>query len=130
MYNSAWYYSLNFPPLTPTANVFAIAWAILYTLIFISLIIFIVKRTNYSKVSGYILFAIQTVLNLIWPYIFFYYQNLQCAFIEILILDLFVFLTIKNFYRISPKSAYFLIPYFLWIIFATYLNAGFVLLNN
>lgn len=129
MYNSAWYYSLNFPPFTPSAAVFSIAWAALYTMILISLILYITKCSEKSKLWGYILFGIQMLLNFVWPSIFFHFQNIKVAFLVLILLDITVLLTIKEFYQISQKSAYFLIPYLMWILFATYLNAGFAVLN-
>lgn len=124
-----WYYTLNQPPLTPPAWVFAPAWAALYTMIFISLVLFTVKKTNAPKSLGYILFFTQMVLNFSWSPIFFVYHNLLLALAILILMDILVYFNIREFYDISTKSSYFLIPYFLWILFATYLTLGIIVLN-
>lgn len=129
MLNLNWYSALNHPPLTPPSWVFPPAWAGLYTMIFISFVLFALKRTEHSKISGFVLFFVQLLLNFIWPSIFFYFKNISMAFWVLILLDFAVLLTLIEFYKISKKSAYFLIPYFIWILFATYLNFGFLVLN-
>lgn len=129
MYNSVWYYSLNRPPFLPSATVFQIAWIALYSMIFISFMLYLTRHTERTKIFGYILFVIQMILNLVWPFIFFYFQNISFALVILILLDITVLFTIKEFYQTSKKAAYFLFPYFIWIIFATYLNVGFTILN-
>ena len=129
MFGSTWYYSLNFPPLTPPATVFAPVWTILYVMILISLVLFIARRSEESKLWGYILFLVQAVLNFSWTPIFFGTHKISLALFVIVFLDVMVLFNILEFYKISKKSAYFLIPYFIWILFATYLNLGILILN-
>ncbi len=124
-----WYSTLNLPPLNPPSWIFAPAWTALYTTIFISLILFIIKRTETPKVLGYVLFFAQILLNLGWTPVFFTFHKIGLALAILILMDILVYFNIKEFYKISKKSAYFLIPYFLWIIFATYLNAGILVLN-
>ena len=130
MYNSIWYNSLTKPVLNPQAKIFPPVWTILYILIFISLFLFINASSTSSKYKGYIYFAIQLFLNLIWSPVFFIMQNIGFALFIIILLDIFVFLTIKNFYKFSKISAILLIPYLLWILFATYLNISYFVLNG
>lgn len=130
MFGSTWYYSLNQPPLVPPAAVFPVVWTILYTMIFVSLVLFITTSTEKTKFFGYIWFFGQLILNFIWTPIFFGLHKISAALIVLLVMDVLVLFNIKEFYEISKKSAYFLIPYFLWILFATYLNFGYVLLNR
>ena len=124
-----WYYSLNHPLFTPPSWFFAPAWTALYTMIFISLVLFTIKRTEQSKILGFVLFFIQIILNLGWTPVFFSFHRIGIAFVIIILLDIVVYFNILVFYKISKKSAYFLIPYFLWILFATYLNLGMFILN-
>jgi len=124
-----WYYTLNQPPLMPPGWIFPPVWAILYTLIFIAFISFVTKRTNKPKLWGYILFFIQLVLNFMWVPMFFGMHNVFGAFVIIIMLDFSVFYNIREFFLVSKKSACFLIPYFVWILFATYLNIGVLVLN-
>ena len=128
MFNSAWYNSLTKPFLAPPNWIFMPVWSVLYLTILISLILYITKPAE-GKNLGYIYFAIQMVLNLIWSPVFFGMQNITTAFIIIIFLDIFVLLTILKFYSVSKIAGLILIPYFLWILFATYLNLSYLLLN-
>lgn len=78
---------------------------------------------------GYIYFSTQLILNLLWTPAFFYLQNILLAVIIIILLDIFVVLTIKSFYKVSKISGLILIPYLIWIFFATYINIGYLVLN-
>ncbi len=128
MYNSIWYNNLIKPPMAPPNWLFAPVWGILYAMIAAALIIYINKQ-GYGKKSGYIFFVIQLVLNFIWSPVFFGMQNMTLALVIVILMDIFVFLTFKKFYSVSKISGLLLIPYFLWILFATYLNAGYLFLN-
>lgn len=129
MIDFTYYKTLIPPPLTPPSEVFPIAWSVLYVLIFFSLIIYARKFTLHAKIKGYIFFVTQMILNILWVPVFFGLQNPQMALLVIILLNIFVLLTIKEFYKISKLSACLLVPYLLWIIFATYLNIGFINLN-
>ena len=129
MYNSTWYQNLVQPPFSLPNWVFTPAWIVLYTTIFIALILYVLQKTDEKKVYGYVYFAIQIILNMGWSPIFFLAENIGAALAIILLLDIFVFLTIRKFYSISKVSGLILLPYFLWIIFATYLNFGYYILN-
>ena len=129
MFKSSWYYSLAKPPLSPPNWVFVPAWAFLYLTIFIALILYILKP-NANKKSGYIYFAIQFAFNLLWTPAFFMLKNIFLALIIVILLDIFVFLNLKSFYEVSKPSGLILIPYFLWVIYATYLNFGYFILND
>lgn len=124
-----WYNTLNQPPLTPPAWVFPPVWTALYTMIFISLVLFAVKKADESKALGYVLFFAQMLFNIGWTPVFFMFHEIKLALAIVILLDILVYFNIREFYTISKKSAYFLIPYFLWILFATYLNAGFLLMQ-
>ena len=129
MFNSDWYLSLTKPILSPLNWVFTPIWTILYFLIFISLIIYINSYALNKKI-GYIFFCLQMFLNIIWAPVFFGLKNIKGGLIVIILLDIFVFLMIYKFFKASILSGAILIPYFLWILFATYLNIGYLLLNQ
>lgn len=129
MYNQVWYNSLVKPAFTPPSWVFGPVWTILYIMIFISLYLYI-KSFALDKKWGYFYFGIQLVLNLIWSTLFFGLTNIFLALADIVMLDIFVILTIRKFYMVSKVSAFMLVPYIIWIIFATYLNFAFWVLNH
>ena len=128
MFQSAWYYNLIKPPFVPPNWIFPPVWSILYLTLFVALLLYVFKPSQ-NKKSGYIYFATQLILNLLWTPAFFYLKNIVLALIVIILLDIFVILTIKSFYKVLKISALILIPYLIWILFATYLNIGYLVLN-
>ena len=128
MFKSVWYYNLQKPLFAPPNWIFPPVWSILYFTMFAALLLYIFKPAQ-NKISGYIYFATQLTLNLLWTPSFFYLKNIVLALIVIIFLDIFVILTIKSFYKVSKISGLILIPYLIWILFATYLNIGYLLLN-
>ena len=129
MYNSIWYDSLTKPLLTPPEYIFPPVWIFLYATLLIALILYSIKITRTRKLDGYICFIIQLLLNLAWSPAFFIMRNIGLALFVVILMDIFVFLTIIKFFKVSKMSGLVLIPYFLWIVFATYLNAAFYILN-
>jgi len=124
-----WYNELTKPLLSPPAWIFTPVWAILYIMITASFLFYLTKSTIYNKSGGYVWFVIQILLNIIWSPVFFVMKNIGLALLVIVLMDVSVFMTIKHFYRMSKVAAYLLVPYFIWILFATYLNIAFFVLN-
>jgi benzodiazapine receptor len=121
-----WYESLQKSSLTPPNYIFSAVWTVLYILITISLIIYL--KSNYTK-SGLILFILQLILNLIWPRLFFSKRLICGSLLNIILMNIFVFLTYNEFKKSSLIAANLLIPYMIWILFAFYLNL-FICVNN
>lgn len=129
MYDLTWYYSLIQPPLTPPYWLFAPVWTILYLSMFTALLIYAIKPFAGDKLWGFTLFFIGLLINLSWIPVFFCYKNLILSLVIIIILDIITLFNIKEFFKVSKSAARTLVPYFIWILFATYLNAGIVYLN-
>ena len=110
------YGSLNKPDLAPPAVVFPIVWRILYVLMVVSLYM------NRNNKKNMVTFFIQLMLNYLWVFVFFGMQSWLGGFIVIILLDVMILYTILEFYKENKLSAYMLIPYLLWCIFASYLN--------
>lgn len=117
------YGSLNKPDLAPPSVVFPIAWSILYVLIGISLYM------NRNNKKNMVTFFIQLMLNYLWVFVFFGMQSWLGGFIVIILLDVMILYTILEFYKENKLSAYMMIPYLLWCVFASYLNFQIFLLN-
>lgn len=96
--------------------VFPIVWSILY--IFMGISSYIV-RNNKELMSIY---KVNLVINLLWPIIFFTLNFKVFGFFGILLLILVVGYMMYKFYNKNKISAYLLIPYLLWLIFASILN--------
>ena len=126
------YEQLQKPVLAPPAYVFPIVWTILYILMGISSYkIYILKYENIDSSSAMFVYYIQLLLNFLWSIIFFGLRLYGLAFIEVLVLIVFVIITIKRFYCKGGKSSAFLmIPYLIWILYAGILNFFIWMLNE
>lgn len=124
---------LQKPPLNPPNWVFGPVWTLLYILIGLSLYFFWNEKQSppkiISKKKGLQYFIIQFLLNFIWSLIFFKAHQPLVALIDILALIVFIILTMLQFYKVTAKAAIILLPYLLWVCFATYLNFMIVKLN-
>ena len=129
MENMSWYSTLNKPFLIPPSYIFTPVWIFLYTLILISLILFLKGGYTKEKRLPLIFFSIQMILNLVWSPVFFGMQNIFAALIVIVLMWIFILLTIITFFKHSKLAAILLIPYLIWVSFAFYLNFGFYVLN-
>ncbi len=130
MQNMEWYSNLNKPFLSPPDWVFVPVWTILYIMIAMSFIFFIKSGMNRKKVLPLIFFIIQLILNISWTPVFFGLEKIRAAMIIILMMWIFLFITIITFYKYSKTASILLIPYFIWITFAVYLNFNFLRLNS
>lgn len=125
-----WYETLNRPSFNPPNWIFGPVWTILYILMGISL--FLIWKQNSSKERNLaiLIFLSQLMLNFFWSFIFFYFNMIGFALIEIILLWINIVIMIVLFYKIKPIAAYINIPYLLWVTFATVLNASYFLLNR
>ncbi len=126
----SWYATLNKPFFSPPNFIFAPVWTTLYILMGISL--FLVYQKGLKKKAVRIavsFFMLQLLLNFLWSVVFFGLHAPLLALIEIILLWFAIFLTILRFNNISKLAAKMLIPYILWVSFATVLNLSIVLLN-
>jgi tryptophan-rich sensory protein len=124
-----WYATLVKPSFNPPSWLFGPAWTILYILMGISLYLIWTKKTQINKKSALIIFSLQLILNSLWSILFFGLKNPLLAFFEIIAMWLVILATIVKFYPISKKASYLLIPYILWVSFASVLNLFIVRLN-
>ena len=86
-------------------------------------------KTDLNKKQAITFFLIQLLLNFSWSPAFFYLHDIKLSFVIIVFLVIFIILTIISFYKVSRISAFLLIPYLLWVSFATYLNFELMRLN-
>ena len=125
-----WYQTLNKPIFNPPNWIFGPVWTTLYILMGISLYLVWKKGFKNKKNKDAInLFLIQLGLNFIWSFIFFGFKNPQLAFVNIILLWAAIFITILKFWKISKWATYLLIPYILWVSFASILNLFIAILN-
>lgn len=127
---STWYAQLNKPFFNPPDWIFGPVWTILYFLMAIAFYIVWDKDVkNKTKEQAIQIFLFQLALNLLWSLVFFGFQNPLLALVVIIALWLSIFMTIKYLYKLAKIAAYLLVPYILWVSFASILNFAIVILN-
>ncbi len=128
---NTWYIDLSKPLLNPPNWVFGPVWITLYFLMGIALFLVWNKGldSRFSK-NAFILFIVQLVFNAMWSIVFFGLHQLLISVFVIIILWLLIFVNIVQFGKISKPAAYLLLPYILWVSFASYLNIAIYILNN
>jgi translocator protein len=116
------YASLPTPAWAPPSWVFAPVWTVLYALMGIAAWR-VWKANGFSGASVALgLFFAQLVANALWTPLFFGAGLLGWALVDIVVLDLLLVATIVAFWRIDRPAGLLLVPYLLWVIFATALN--------
>ncbi len=125
-----WFSFLKKPFFSPPSWVFSPVWTMLYILMGVSLFLVLKAENSKDKIQGTIFFGIQLVLNGLWSIVFFGLHNILLAFIVIIFLLLFILLSILKFFNVSKNAAYLLIPYLLWVSFASILNFSLYILNR
>tara|TARA_R110000868_G_scaffold67368_1_gene200058 strand:+ start:2504 stop:2965 length:462 start_codon:yes stop_codon:yes gene_type:complete len=121
-----WYQNLNQAPWTPPGWVFGVAW----TTIMICFSVYMAYLYTYqpnTKVK--ILFTVQFILNVSWNYVFFNQHYIAFGLLLILVLTGLVGLFLFTYRKLMPIKSVLVLPYFLWLLIATSLNA-YILLNN
>ena len=128
---SAWYKSLEKPSFNPPGWVFGPVWTALYTMMGISLsILWRARHDNRVATPAMQLFTVQLILNLVWSFLFFRWENPRAALIEIVVLNVAIVLTILAAWRVSRIAAVLLVPYLCWTLFAIALNGAIWHLNR
>ncbi|MGB3776115.1 MAG: TspO/MBR family protein [Leeuwenhoekiella sp.] len=118
-----WYITLNKPDFNPPNWIFAPVWTILYLLMGFAAGIVWNKGFYHKWVKTALYhFGIQLILNALWSVIFFGLRSPLPALFIIISLLVLLFFTYKWFKVVDTKAAYLLVPYILWIAFASALN--------
>ena len=126
---ATWYQTLHKSSLTPPAIVFPIAWSILYAMIALSGWYLWQHRQQPRAKTALGFYSAQMVLNWAWSPLFFSFHLILLSFCCIILIGLLTLITIlltKNNFRFSSIM---LGPYFIWLIFAGYLNGVILMLN-
>lgn len=119
---AGWYATLIKPELTPPSWVFPVVWTILFILMGIALYLVWQKPQHPKFRLASLLFTAQLILNVWWSLLFFYQQRPSWALLEIVPLWFFILFTLLTFKKIDRRAGWLLLPYILWVTFATYLN--------
>ncbi len=122
-----WYSNLNKPFFNPPDWIFGPVWITLY--LFMAIAIWNAWHKNTKNVNLVYLYFIHLFLNTTWSIIFFGYNNILLALINLFVLIMFIVLLILKYKDISKLSMILMIPYLLWCCFAFLLNATLIYLN-
>lgn len=115
-----WYYNLNKSFLTPPGFIFGIVWFILYLLIGVAYFIALKDK----PLNDWIIPIIHLIINFSYSIIIFRLHQLFLSFLVVLLTLLSgLFITYKFYYHDKTKIAYkLMIPYIIWLVFATFLG--------
>jgi translocator protein len=127
---SSWYPTLLKPSWTPPDWLFAPVWSCLYIMIAVSGWLIYRAEFSHRRSVALIFFISQLALNFIWSFLFFSLRSPTLGLIDIVLLCSLISLTIIKAWPVSPLASLLLIPYLVWVIYATSLNAGIWLLNR
>jgi tryptophan-rich sensory protein len=126
-----WYAGLVKPAFTPPSWIFAPVWTTLYILMGISLFLVLRAGSATREVrTARMLFSVQILLNIGWSFAFFGNQSLLSGFIVIVILWIVLLATLIQFSRVSRTAGILLVPTFVWVSFASYLNYSLMVVNS
>jgi tryptophan-rich sensory protein len=124
-----WYQALHKSPLNPPDWVFAPVWTTLYVLMAIAGWRVWRHARSEARRRALAVFAVQLGLNLAWSFLFFGFQRIGLALLEIVILLLAIIANTILFWRIDRVAGVLFMPYVLWVVYATVLNTSLWLLN-
>jgi tryptophan-rich sensory protein len=125
-----WYTTLNKPSFNPPNWIFGPVWTLLYVLMGIAAYrVWLKRKTAEWFHWAVVIYIVQLIFNLMWSFIFFYLHQIGFALIEIVLLLLLIIINAFIFYRFDKLAAWLLLPYFLWVSFATCLTYAIFVLN-
>ena len=126
----SWYSTLIKPAFNPPSWIFAPVWTLLYILMGISLYLVIMEGMKGRDVRiPLLIFAIQLILNILWSYAFFGLESTFFGLLVIILLWISIVATMILFYPVRKAAAWLLVPYILWVSFATILTYTIYSLN-
>ena len=116
------YTQLVRPDWAPPPSIFGPVWTVLYVLMGIAAwLVWRIGGFRAAK-SALTLFLVQLALNALWSWLFFGWHRGAFAFADILLLWALIVATLISCWRIRPLAGALLVPYLLWVSFASALN--------
>lgn len=124
---SEWYANLNKAPWTPPGWVFGFAWTNIMICFSFYMALLWPKLENKNMLL--LLFALQWILNVVWNPVFFSFHQTKFALVLIVALTLLIAYFLYTYWPALKLKSLLLLPYFLWLLIATSLNAFIVIKN-
>ena len=126
---SGWYAELAKPSWTPPSWLFGPVWTVLYGMMAVAAWLVWLRRRRRPTAAPLAAFAVQLAFNAAWSPLFFGLHRPDLAFADIVLLWLALVATVWLFLRRSALAGLLLVPYLLWVSFATALNFAIWRLN-
>ncbi len=126
----AWYASINKPSWNPPNWVFGPVWSILFIMMGVAAWLVWSRRGEASVRTALTLFIVQLVFNALWSWLFFGWHMLGAAVAEVLVFWVVILLTALAFWRVVPLAGLLLVPYLIWVGFASFLTYTIWRLNS
>jgi len=127
---NSWYKTLEAPPLNPPSEIFSPVWTVLYIMIALGLVVWSRSPDRFLARRSWKLIILHLLFNFSWTLFFFRLQSPGLALIDISLLWITLLMILAKFWKESRRAYWLWLPYFVWVSFATYLNAGFWWLNR
>ena len=99
-------------------------------MIAVSIFLFVKNHKAGAGFGIYFLIALNLLANFSWTVLFFRLQSPGLAVIDIVVIDISLILMVIYFWQTNRIASTLLWPYLLWVLFATYLNFAFYVLNK
>ena len=115
-----WYMNLNQAPWTPPGWVFGVAWTTIMICFSVYMAYLFMEISNINLI---LLYLTQLGLNISWNYIFFNQHAIGLGLFCIMALTIIVTLFLINYRKLLKFKSLLIVPYFLWLLIATSLNA-------
>ena len=125
----AFYASLAQPSWSPPPTVFGPVWSVLYLMMFFAAALVVKRLGTVAARPALWLYGAQLVCNALWTWLFFHGHWGAVAYAEVLLLFVLVALTLRCFWRVRPLSGWLLLPYLVWVGFASALTLALWRLN-
>lgn len=124
----SWYLTINRPSWNPPNWLFGPVWTVLY--IFMGIACYLIWISDHPRKQLLMkLYFVQLILNALWSPAFFGMKSPILGLFVIVPLWGAILLCIVQFRRVSPLASGLMVPYLLWVTFATVLNGSIFLLN-
>jgi len=118
----SFYGRLMQPHWAPPSAVFGPVWMTLYVLMGVAA--WLVWRVGGMRAArgALALYLLQLALNALWSWLFFGWHRGALAFADVILLWILIVATVIAFWRVRPLAGALLVPYLLWVSFASVLN--------
>lgn len=129
--NLDWYATLTKPGFAPPNGIFPVVWTALFVMMAIAAwLVWLAPGDDGIRKVALVWFGIQLAINAFWSIAFFGMHDPMLAFGVIMALIVAIVITIVYFDRLSRTASLLLLPYLLWVGFATGLNFTIWVLNS